>query len=294
VRPPNGAGGPSLALSRCRESLRPSYRPAPGACTLVSVPPADNSKRRLFRLLRRGARAGTAGAGRSVADESALWGAHQRAALAVRDSGEAAQRIASHVAKQRSTVDALADRARAVSARALDLSTSFSRIVDSFARLELVALNAGLEGARMGEGAAQAMGLVADEVRAQSTRGSEASRELSTTLAEIGSELLQVNASLDRAREASAEVAQEAARVGGASADAERALVDIGDRLRKATGSDPETARAIGEATDHARALVTALAALSGKVPQALVVGALRPVLEPLTRMLDGDDEEQS
>jgi len=254
------------------------------------MPPSDNSKRRLFRLLRRGTREGT---GRSAVEESALWAAQQRASTAVRDAGEGAQRIASHVAKQRGTVDALADRARALSARAQDLSSGFARIVDSFARLELVALNAGLEGARMGEPASQALGLVSDEVRAQAMRGSEASRELAAGLSEIGSELLQVNASLDRTREAAAEVAQEAARVGGASADAERALVDMGDRLRKATGSDPETARAIAEATEHARALVAALGALSGKVPQTLVVGALRPVLEPLARMLEGDDEDR-
>lgn len=253
------------------------------------MPSQDPPKRRLFRLLRR--RAGEAG-GRSAVEESALWAAHQRAAVAVRDAGDAAQRIASHVAKQRGTVDSLADRARAVAARAQDLSGSFSRVVDAFARLELVALNAGLEGARMGEGAAQALGLVSDEIRGQATRGSEASRELASALAEIGSELVQVNASLDRTREASAEVAQEAARVGGASADAERALGDIGERLKKTTGSDPETARAIAEATEHARALVSALGTLSGKVPQALVVSALRPVLEPLARMLEGDEEE--
>jgi methyl-accepting chemotaxis protein len=259
----------------------------------MTSPPPDNSKRRLFRLLRRGTRTGVASAGRSAVEESALWSAHQRATTAVRDSGEAAQRIASHVAKQRGTVDGLADRARAVSARANDLSMSFGRIVDAFARLELVALNAGLEGARMSEGAAQALGLVADEVRAQATRGSEASRELSTTLAEIGSELVQVNASVDRTREAAAEVAQEAAKVGGASADAERALTEIGERFRKSSGSDPETARAIADATEHARALVSALGTLSGKVPQALVVSALRPVLEPLTRLLEGEDDEQ-
>ncbi len=255
--------------------------------------PEGPSKRRLFRLLRRGGRADGAAAGsRSAGDEAAVWTAHQRATTAVRDSGEAAQRIASHVAKQRGTVDGLADRARAVAARAQDLSSGFARIVDSFARLELVALNAGLEAARMGEGAV-ALGLVADEVRGQASRGSEASRELGAALGEIGSELVQVNASLDRTREAAAEVAQEAARVSGASSDAERALTEIGERFRKTTGSDPETSRAIAEATDHARALVAALGSLSGKVPQALVVSALRPVLEPLTRLLDGEDEEQ-
>lgn len=246
----------------------------------------DKSKRRLFRLLRRG----NAPSGRSAVEESALWSAHERAASAVRDSGEAAQRIASHVAKQRGSVDGLADRARAVAARAHDLSASFTRVTDAFARLELVALNAGLEGARLGEGPGQALGLVSDEVRAQATRGAEASRELATSLTEIGSELVQVHGSLDRAREAAAEVAQEAARVGGASADAERALAEIGDRLKKATGSDPETARLISEATEHARSLVGALGQLSGKAPQALVVSALRPALEPLFRFLEGEE----
>lgn len=244
----------------------------------------------MFPLLRR-ARSGPA-SGRSAADESALWSAHQRASNAVRESGEAAQRIASHIAKQRGTVDALADRSRAVSTRSQDLATSFARLVDAFARLELVALNAGLEGARLGEGQGHALVLVSDEVRGQASRGSEASRELSTALSEIGAELLQVHTSLDRAREAAAEVAQEAARVGGASADAERALADVKNGLQKATGSDPETARAISEATEHARALVGALGTLSGKVPHALIVSALRPVLEPLARLLEGAEDE--
>ena len=208
----------------------------------------------------------------------------------MRESGEAAQRIVSHVAKQRGTVDALADRARAVSARATDLGASFHRLVDAFARLELVALNAGLESARLGEGPGHALGLVAEEVRAQATRGSEASRELSTALAEIGAELVQVNSGLDRAREAGAEVAQEASRVGVASADAERALGEIREKLTKTMGSDPEVARAIAEVAEHARSLVEALARTTGKVPQAVLAAALRPVLEPLERMLEGED----
>lgn len=249
----------------------------------------EKPKRRLFRLLRRGARDS---ANRTAAEENALWASHQRAAGAVRETGESAQRIASHVAKQRGMVDSLADRARAVSARATDTSTSFGRLKEVFERLELVALNAGLEGARLGEGAGHALGLVADEIKAQSTRGAEGCRELGTTLGEIGSEVLQIHASLDRTREASAEVAQEAARVGGAAADAERALADMGERLKKATGSDPETARAIADATQAARALVAALTGLSGKVPQAVVVAALRPVLAPLLKMFEGDEAE--
>jgi hypothetical protein len=255
----------------------------------------EKPKRRIFRLLRRGARdAGRAAGVRDPAEESALWGSHQRASIAVRETGEAAQRIASHVAKQRGVVDALADRARGVSARSSELAASFNRLKETFARLELVALNAGLEGARLGEGPGQALGLVSDEIRAQATRGSETCRELGVALVEIGTELTQVHGNLDRAREVSAEVAQEAARVGGASVDAERALAEMGDRLKSTTGSDPETVRAISDATDHARALVAALAGLSGKAPQTLVIAALRPVLEPLLRLLEGEEEPES
>jgi len=255
--------------------------------------PNDKPKRRLFRLLRRGTKNGVT-SGRTVVEEGALWASHQRASSAVRETGEAAQRIASHVAKQRSVVDALADRARGVSARSTDLATGFTKLTETFARLELVALNAGLEGARLGEGPGQALGLVSDEIRAQATRGSEACRELGAALGELGSELTQVQASLDRARDASSDVAQEAARVGGASADAERALTDMAERLEKTTGSDPETARAIAEATDQARSLVKALAALNGRAPQTLVVSALRPILEPLLRLIDGEDDPET
>ena len=250
----------------------------------------DKPKRRLFRLLRRG-RSGSGEAGRSASEEGALWAAHHRASASVRETSDAAQRIASQIAKQRGIVESLADRARGVSGRSADLAASFGRLKETFARLELVALNAGLEGARLGEGVGQALGLVSDEVRSQSARGSEICRELEMALGELGSELLQVHANLDRTREASSEIAQEAARVGGASSDAERALEEVGERLKETTGSDPETARAVADATEQARTLVASLTALSGRVPHALVVAALGPVLEPLQRLLEGPDE---
>lgn len=254
----------------------------------MAAPP--DPKRRLFRLLRRGARGATA---RGVVEEGALFAAHQRASNSVRDAGEAAQRIASHTAKQRGSVDALADRARALAGRASDLSNSFARVVDAFARLELVALNAGLEGARLGEGAGHALALVADELRGHASRGSEASRELASALGEASSELGQIHASLDRTREAAAEIAQEAARIGGASSDAERALDEMGASLRRTTGTDPETARAVSEVAEKARALVESLGALRGKVPEAALLPALRPVLEPLERFLGADDDAE-
>lgn len=249
----------------------------------------EKSKRRVFRLFRRGTRAETES---NIGDESVLWTTHQRAATAVREAGEGAQRIAAHVAKQRSIVDGLAERTRTASARTSDLSTSFQRLQDAFARLELVALNAGLEGARYGEGAGTALGLVAEEVRAQSTRGSQSCRELGTALGEVGNELTAVHGSLERVREGAAEASQEATRLGGAAADAERAISEMTERLKSSTGTDPDTARAIAEASEHARALVGALGVVTAKRPRALLLTALVPILEPLFRLLQDAEEK--
>ena len=254
--------------------------------------PGEQKKRRLFRLLRRTAKsAQETVTGRSVLDENALWVSHDRALSGVRSASEAAQRVASNLAKQRAAVDAVADRARASSARAEELSTSFKKVIDLFERLGLVALNAGLEGARLGETAGRSLTLMGDDLRTHASRGNEASRELASALGELGGELGQLNIHVDRSREAWAGATEDAARAAAATAECERALGEMAERMKKATGSDPETVRAIADATEHARALVMSLGSLSGKVPRGLVLGALRPMLEPLARLLSDDGE---
>jgi methyl-accepting chemotaxis protein len=251
----------------------------------------DPSKRRYIRLLRRSAKSPpTSAASRVAVEENAFWLSHERAMLRAREAGEAAQGIASVVAKQRAAVDAIADRARAVSGRAQELSAIFARIGEAFERLGLVALNAGLEGARLGESAGRAVLLVSDEVRTHALRGGENLRELTFTLSEMAQELSLLVASFEGPRAAAGEMAQQAALAAGASADAERALGEIDARMRKATGSDPETSRAIAEATERAHALVQSISDLGGRVPPEVLLQALRPMLEPLVRLVAEED----
>ncbi len=247
---------------------------------------ADDPKKRLFRLLGRKAKGTDEGAA-----EADLWLAHGRATGRIKEASLAIQRIASTLAQQRTAVDAVADRSRAAALRAQDLGASHARLADTFERLSLVALNAGLEGARLGEQAGHPLVLVSEEVRGHAQRGGETARELSSSLAEIAAELGSVGANLERAREASADVAQEAARASSAVTDGERALAEISDRLKATTGTDPETALAVREAEEHARALVATLGNLSGKVPRAFVARTLRPVLAPLLRLISEEDD---
>jgi methyl-accepting chemotaxis protein len=172
------------------------------------------------------------------------------------------------------------------------LQTGVGRVADTFERLALVALNAGLEGARLGEADGRPIGLVGDEVRGHAARGSEAARELLAGLGQLASDLGQLDTHVAQAQSVVSEVTQDSARALGAASDAESALIDIGERVKKATGSDPETVRAIAEASERARAFVASLVNLSSKVPRQLLAATMRPALEPLARLLAEDDPE--
>jgi methyl-accepting chemotaxis protein len=257
---------------------------------LAAVMPADPPSQRLLRLLRRTSKSNRAAA-RSPVEDGALWSAHERALVRTRDAGSAAQRIGGTAGRYRVAVDALADRVHAASSRSSELQSAFMRIVDAFDRLGLVALNAGLEGARLGEAEGRQLALVSDEVRTQSARGADVARELVVGIGSLAGELTQIEGNLGQAQVVIAELTQDAARAAGAASDSESALLDMGERVKKTTGSDPEAVRALAEASERARALMQSLAALSGKVPRALLVGALRPVLEPVARLLVDDEE---
>jgi methyl-accepting chemotaxis protein len=258
--------------------------------------PADPSPRRLLRLLRRTAKTSKAGPARTTADESALWSAQERAVSRARDAGVAAQRIGSSVLRQRASIDSVTDRIRALSSRIGDAHPGFERIVDAFERLSIVALNAGLEGARLGEAQGRALSLVGDEVRAQAARGGDSARELAGICSRLAIDLGELESQMGLAQVAVSEMTQDSAAVVGAASEAETVLVQLGERMKKATGSDPEAVRAIAEAADRARALVSSLVALSGKVPRALLIGALAPALVPLTRLLadEAPDEDDT
>jgi len=251
---------------------------------------ADLPKHRVARLLESvGANPGAEGA---AVQDGALWSAHERASVRTRDAGAAAQRIAATAVRQRGAIDAVADRARALSARAAELQAGTSRVIDAFERLGLVALNAGLEGARLGAAEGRALALVGDEVRAHASRGGDAARELSTSLAQVAVEFGHLESNVGQAQSVVAEVTQDAARAAGAATDVEGALIDMGERVKKVTGTDPAAVRAVVEAGERARALVASLTALSKTVPQGLLASALYPILEPLVSMLEANQRE--
>ena len=142
----------------------------------------------------------------------------------------------------------------------------------------------------------RAMLLLAEEIRANVTRGSEAARQLTDGVDELTDEAAEVRHRLDRSRAEVSDVSNDAAQLRASAGQAARALDELSQRLRRATGIDPEVARAVAAATEHARGLMTALSSLSTAGPSAPVLGALRPVIAPLARLLgeiDGGEDEE-
>ncbi|HEY4117409.1 MAG TPA: hypothetical protein VGM56_06115 [Byssovorax sp.] len=255
-------------------------------------------RRRWMDVLRRTTGVGAEGRQPSGAlEDAALWAAHEQAARALEDAGARAERVAASLARQRAVVEGASERASLVASRAEALGVGVARVHEAFERLGVVALNAGLEGSRVAEPQGRALLLLSEEVRANVARGADAARQLAASVDELTTEAGIVRRDVERSRAEVADVGQDAAQLRAGAEQAAKALDELAQRLKRATGIDPEVARAVSLASDHARGLMTALSSLSAAgAPQAVAV-ALRPVIVPLARLLgeldpgdDGDD----
>jgi methyl-accepting chemotaxis protein len=244
-------------------------------------------RRRFMDVLRRSTELVAGGAPRSTIDDAALTTAHARAVETLREAVSTAEKLAGASSRHRNHIDAVADRQRALATRIGDMRPVVARLAEVQARLSVVALNAGLEGARIEGLAGRALVLVADEVRTLVGRAAASATELGRSLEETALELLRLDGHVTEARSSSGVLGEEASRALASLHQADGALGDIGAHLAQATGLDPELAAAVEKAQAHTRELVTALTVVSSRAGGAVAASALRPIVEPLARLLD-------
>ena len=242
-------------------------------------------RRRWMDMLRRSTELVSGSTPRATADDAALTSAHGRAQDALHAIVQIAERLVGATSRHRSSLDGLLERQRQLAARLADMRAAMSRVTDAQTRLSVVALNAGLEGARVEGPAGRALSMVADEVRGLVARAAAAGTELSSGIEEAASEVARLDTQITEARAGSAQIADEASKSLASAHLSDAALVELGDQLRRATGVDPELAAALEKAQAHARELVSALDVVSSH--GSLAAAAMRPVIEPLVRLLD-------
>jgi hypothetical protein len=217
--------------------------------------------------------------------DAELWAAHGRAARAMGEVERLAERIVATSARQRAHVDVGSERVRDLVARADAVAAGLARVREALERLDVVALNAALEGARSNEPLARGLVLVADEVRGHVARGLDATREARGALEQAEAGSAEAADRLERADRDGAEIGGDAAQLKNVAQEALAGFSELEGRLRKATGLDPETARLVAVAGEHARGLAASLSALEGS--RALdAVRALSPLLSPLSKLL--------
>jgi methyl-accepting chemotaxis protein len=216
-----------------------------------------------------------------------LHGEHEKAKRASETALTIARSLGTVAAHQRSALDAAADEARLLGARGSELRSSAERVRECLERTKLVALNAGLEGARLGESVGRAVIGMAEEVRTLAARGLEALGEHAESLDYVVRGRDRLQEQLDQVRQRASLAAEELLRAEAAQTEVGAAIAALGQRIEAATGTDSQTAQAMAAASSHARGLLDALSTLSTKSERGLTLRALGPTLGPLLRLLE-------
>ncbi len=242
--------------------------------------------------------AGVPSGPRVALEDAALWEAREKAAKSSAEAARLAERVTASVTRQRSLLDATVERAALFASKSESAADGTRRVLEALDRLGVVALNAGLEGARSPEPLGRALLLVSEEIRANVARGTEATRDVLGVSEELTQQATDLGQRLDATRRDAGEIGGDAALLKTAAQDAGLALADLEARLRKATGLDPELARTLTLAGDHAKGLILALTAIESREPKEIdrsqVVEALGPVLGPLMKLLASTTDERA
>lgn len=188
---------------------------------------------------------------------------------------------ASAIARQATTLAAAADQIQLLTTRDPELRSSLTRLRESLERSRLAALNAGLDGSRMGE-AGRSLLAVADDMRAQLTRGIDAFDEHRAMLDELEREFGRLRRALESARAEALALRDTAQRMHQENHRVDDAIGRVSDAMRGVSGLDQDTTEWLALATEHALRLREALDALGGNANRVAVLDELRRALERL------------
>lgn len=226
---------------------------------------------------------------------SAVQGARLLAAL------ESAQVAAAHaiseqraassgVQRQQLELEAVQEAGQRLSARGRDIRNSLQQLRESVDRAKLTALNAGLEGARLGDSVGKALVVMGDEVRNLLARALDAIEEHAVLLAEVDRDRDRCLADLAQLTDGTRQTAAALARAEQQSQLNNALLGELKVDLSELWGTDPETARVLGEATAQLKTTADALRQLGRRSP--LRASAVRELLRPLLALIPPEEDD--
>lgn len=218
--------------------------------------------------------------------EGRLWAAQKKAHDGATHVVESAAQLLASTARQQALLDGVTELARQAANRSPEIQEPTGRIVKALDRLRLVALNVGLEGARLGDPTGRALMNVADEVRNLSESADEALQDLGTALDDIHSTWNQIVRRTDELRDSHASLVAQAGSQQAVAQDVVEQVEVFGRHAQALSDTDPQTAVVLAQIAENAKGLFEGLTSLGGRARRELLRSALGPSLQPLLRAL--------
>lgn len=220
----------------------------------------------------------------SAVQAARLWAALEAAKTAASRALTEQRSASSGLKRQRSELDALQETAQKLVGRSRDMRNSLQVLRESVDRAKLSALNAGLEGARLGEPLGKALVVMSDEQRNLLARALDALEEHGALSVEVERDRDRCLAGLSQLSEGAGQADTALTRAEEQSQLTLALLHELRTDVAELSGGDPEAARAMAAAAAHVRNAADSLLALNERAP--LGADALRELLGPLLALI--------
>jgi hypothetical protein len=215
-----------------------------------------------------------------------LFGAHHVATKSAQRAVEQCAKANQGLQQCRSQIETCADQARRLEVRLRDTKSSATQLADALDRIKLIALNTGLEGARLGEPSGKALVAVADEVRNLAGRGLEVVASHIRLMEEAELEQQKLAQTAELAQTLAMDLATVLRQTHECQCDALATLDMLEKNIERASGLDASAAIELQRVAEHGQGLLSALEGLSVSRRQRVVRSLLLPTIEPLLRAL--------
>lgn len=190
------------------------------------------------------------------------------------------------VSSHRSEIEGLSELLRRLETSLREARNHVETLGVALDRIKIVALNTGLEGARLGDLAGKALIAVSDELRNLTSRGLELLSEQASSVEQMELDRQRLLALVDRSQVQMNEIESRLREILAAEQVAQRELDRFSNVLEQATGLDPESAARLGRISEQARELAASLATLAKPEHDDRVRAALLPALQPFLAWL--------
>jgi ferritin-like metal-binding protein YciE len=203
---------------------------------------------------------------------------------------DASQVLFASLSEQRSSVSDLTDWACRIESHVQETRANVETLGSALDRIKLVALNMGLEGARLGDLAGKLLVNVSDELRQLSARSLEILMEQVSSIERLEAERRRLMPAIERIRTQTETLSELCDNTERLKTENLQGIERFTNELERVTGLDAAAREQIARITEQAKSLVSSLGSLEKPSLRRLMREALLSELAPILRLLSTEN----